>query len=378
MSATGGGTGRRVYAELQTLAVDVVAQCLEVGEFVVGQYLSVGATLWRFPAVVDVDVLPAVRVELGVHQLSGVSHLLIVNRECPAVPTVPAHSRCEGYVFAYLDGHFLLCAALAVAGSECHLVVAGLCRLAGDVAGGMVDGHTSRQSGGVEGHRTVARGHNRPQKRVAGTCTKHQRVVDDGRCGSGRGKYVFLFGYGCCPHGYGFHLSAGFYLHVEPVGMVVHDAVATLFDEQQHFVDTLQADVERLDGVAFFHHTALPNHLAVGENLELEFSCEKVFVVGTSESRDGHSVAIKLVEYTADGVNAKSAVVDHVVDGQRREHNRLIDGHCSPVLHVAWACSKLVKPHFFNWRFVERAHEAPGKGHNTQEGNVLNFLSNVH
>ena len=97
VSGVGGDPRRRIDADLQAQAVDVVAQALHVREFLValdGLELAAARTL---PGVVDVDVGPAVIDQALIdHRLGRNFYLLGIDGAGPAVPTVPAHRRRQG------------------------------------------------------------------------------------------------------------------------------------------------------------------------------------------------------------------------------------------------------------------------------------------
>ena len=89
----GARAGRRVDADLQPLAVDVVGERLHVGELLVRLEHAVRVAL-PFPPVVDVDELVAVRREAARdHRVGGGAHFRVVHRSAPHVPRVPAERR---------------------------------------------------------------------------------------------------------------------------------------------------------------------------------------------------------------------------------------------------------------------------------------------
>src|SRR5262249_9469660 len=68
------GAGRGVYAELETLAVNVIGERFHVAKLLVGLNLSALIAL-RFPGVINVDVLIAVRGESAFdHRISRRAH----------------------------------------------------------------------------------------------------------------------------------------------------------------------------------------------------------------------------------------------------------------------------------------------------------------
>ena len=261
--SAGRGPGRGVDAEFESQGVDVVAEAFEIREFFVREEPAVSRTRIRRPSVVDIHIRPSVGQEFFVHGAGGIAHLRVVDREPPAIPAVPAHGRSQGDLRPYFQQYLPFGFPEGILRCQQHPKIP-------------FGGHTARYQArtGIElqpfgkplrpvRHRAFAAGHDRHQEGIARAGAVYERIVDLRRFGARGGQDIFTLGDRPGPDGQGFHLPARGDPHLQPVGMVVHDPVAGLLDQQQDFVQAGQVDVERTGSIALAHHAAVPQHLPV-------------------------------------------------------------------------------------------------------------------
>ena len=190
------------------------------------------------------------------HGAGGIAHLRVVDREPPAIPAVPAHGRSQGDLRPYFQQHLPFGFPEGILRCQQHPEIP-------------FGGHTARYQArtGIElqpfgkplrpvRHRAFAADHDRHQEGIARAGAVYERIVDLRRFGARGGQDIFTLGDRPGPDGQGLHLPARGDLHLQPVGMVVHDPVAGLLDQQQDFVQAGQVDVERTGSIALAHHAA--------------------------------------------------------------------------------------------------------------------------
>ncbi len=178
-AGVGGGPRRGIDAELEPEGVHLPGEPLEVGEFRVGLDGVVIAAARALPAVVDVDVGPAVLVELLVDEgVRGAQDLVLADGAAPAVPAIPAHRRGERDLVADDDAERLLVLAGGVGGMERDLVLARRGDGAGDAAGRGIELQTGGQAVRGEGYRPVAGRGDGIEKGLAGAFAVDLRAGD--------------------------------------------------------------------------------------------------------------------------------------------------------------------------------------------------------
>ncbi len=160
VASVGGHPRGGVDAELEALRVHKIGEGAHVAEFGVGlDGLGLGIAQ-AHPAVVDVEVGPAVIGEAFLAQGDGdfpdgrVAHALGVD-----IPAVPTHRWGERERVADAQGEWARGGAVGVAGGDGDDEVAGRGGGAtGEPAGDRVDAHARRQVGRGEGERLFTRG----------------------------------------------------------------------------------------------------------------------------------------------------------------------------------------------------------------------------
>ena len=151
----------------------------------------VAAAAPALPAVVDVDVRPAVVHEPRLdHRTSRGEDLLLRDVARPAVPRVPAHGRREGDPLADDDAKFAGGFPECVACGEFDEVGARLLDAARDEAGRGIEGEAFGQTFGGECHGSVSGCRYGEEKLRAGTGPEDLRPVDAGSRRRGRGENV--------------------------------------------------------------------------------------------------------------------------------------------------------------------------------------------
>ena len=187
----GSDPGRGVDAEFESHGVYLLRELLHVGELVVGLDGVVAAAAPALPAVVDVDVRPAVVHEPRLdHRTSRGEDLLLRDVARPAVPRVPAHGRREGDPLADDDAKFAGGFPECVACGEFDEVGARLLDAARDEAGRGIEGEAFGQTFGGECHGSVSGCRYGEEKLRAGTGPEDLRPVDAGSRRRGRGENV--------------------------------------------------------------------------------------------------------------------------------------------------------------------------------------------
>jgi len=166
--------------------VKLVAEGLHVGELFVALDGVELAAAGGLPAVVDVDVGPAVVAQAFFgHGARGAEDELLAHGVAPAVPAAPAHRGRERDAVADDDAELLRRFTEGVFRAQRHGVLAGGGQAAGDAAGGGVERESRRESVDCEGHRTLAGGRDRVEEWRAGAHAEDAGTVDARRGGGG-------------------------------------------------------------------------------------------------------------------------------------------------------------------------------------------------
>ena len=183
MPFIGAAPGGRIDAELQAHEVDFLRERLHVGELRVGLNGVERPATDALPAVIDVDVSPAVVAQAFGHHGAGRSqHLLLADCTSPAIPTVPTKGRRQRDLVPDDDPEFPLRRAARIFGAQYDQMFPLVLQQTGDAAGGGIQLQTGGEILGGESHGTFSRGGDRVQKRRAGT------HPEDFRAGDARGR----------------------------------------------------------------------------------------------------------------------------------------------------------------------------------------------
>ena len=167
-------------------------EALHVGEFRVRLDRVVLAAAFALPAVVDVDVGPAVVGESAFdHRACRREHLFLRDVARPAVPAVPAHRRGECDFAPRDDLQAALAAAQCIRGFQVHGIFARCGYASRDPSGLGVEFQPFGKSFGREGHRTDARRGDRVEEFRTRTDAEDARAVDARGVGGFRGQDVF-------------------------------------------------------------------------------------------------------------------------------------------------------------------------------------------
>ena len=143
-----------------------------------------------FPAVIHVDVSPAVIDEAGGdHGIGCAADFSFVDIAVEEVPTIPAEGRGEADGGAADDLENGGVPAGGVGGGEGDAGLAGLGDGAGDVAGGGVEGEAIRQALGGDGDGALAGDGEMIEEWVAGALAVNAGAIDARGVGRGRGAY---------------------------------------------------------------------------------------------------------------------------------------------------------------------------------------------
>ena len=117
--------------------------------------------------------------------------------------------------------------------------------------------------------------------------------------------------------------------------MIVHDAVSTLFHQQQHFIDAGQTDIEFFHCIPLLHHTAFPQFLFITDNLELQFAGIHIVIIRSYQSGDSNGFTPQVIQHTTNGMSANPVFIGNSIHFERSPHHRLVDLRNSPVLNKA-------------------------------------------
>ena len=191
MCGIGSDPRRGVDAHAEAHVVNLAREGLHVGEFRVRLNRIVPAAAFALPAVVDVDVGPAVVGQAAFdHGACRREHLLLRDIACPAVPTVPAHRRGECDFAAYDDPQVSVVAPQCILSFQFHGVFARGGYAACDPSGFGVELQPLRKPFGREGHRTDASRGDRVEEFRAGTYAEDAGAVDARCIGRLRGQDI--------------------------------------------------------------------------------------------------------------------------------------------------------------------------------------------
>ena len=173
--------------------MDIVGEAHHIGKLGIRHYGVVLPSPVILPAVIEIDIAPAVLVKPQVYE--GLGHRLrvfLADSVPEAVPAAPAHWRSEQeLVLSYLQAQRLAVAAQTVGRRQGDIVAACLPGPAADDACLRVEFQPLGQALGGEGHRTLAACRDLEEKIDVWALSVHARAVYAWRGGSLRRKYIF-------------------------------------------------------------------------------------------------------------------------------------------------------------------------------------------
>ncbi len=305
--------------------MDVVGQILDSGEPPVGQDTPalvargpahdrvVGIELFH-PAVIDIDVLPAVVDQsAGDHRLCRLADLLLVDGTAPAVPTVPAHRRSQRDRVSHDQTQRTTGLPQVVAGDQRDLVFTPAVETPGDSACLGADGEPVGQALCVEPHGSLSRRrdgieHGRPRSDA-----EHLGAVDP----------WFGARFGCQDDRLfpgGVHrlrpLADDREGRVCPVGVVVVDSIVAPTDEQDELIDAGHVDVHFAGGLSGAQDAALVDLFAVGQDTKLHRPELPGFVVQTHPCGKARAAARQIDVQGAVGVGAQTPIEGFAIDAE--------------------------------------------------------------
>ena len=178
-----------IDTHFQAGGVQLIHHSFHIGEFLVGLDRIVFSATQALPAIVDVDITPAIVGQTALqHGAGGTQHLLLAYRISPHIPGIPAKRRRKGDFIADNNPQFTLVLSQGVGCAQHHPILPCLFGTTGNDAGFLIQRQAFREPRSGKSHRTDTGGRDLKQEISSGAGAINLRPVDAGRLGRRRGQ----------------------------------------------------------------------------------------------------------------------------------------------------------------------------------------------